>query len=122
MLMDGEYSIYSFWQFFRRFTPLHIFTVQNTSHQFNAIPVEEFVGCWVGTHVGKGVGLGVGSAVTSGVGSSDGSGVGPNVGSVVVTGEGRGVGYEVIEHVPHENIEEISATKIRDKMREDGKL
>ena len=35
---------------------------------------------------------------------------------------GRGVGYEVIEHVPPENIEEISATKIRAKMREDGKL
>ena len=35
---------------------------------------------------------------------------------------GRGVGYEVIEHVPPEEIEEISATKIRAKMREDGKL
>ena len=35
---------------------------------------------------------------------------------------GRGVGYEVIEHVPSEDIEEISATKIRAKMREDGKL
>jgi len=35
---------------------------------------------------------------------------------------GRGVGYEVIEHVPPEDIEEISATKIRSKMREDGKL
>ena len=35
---------------------------------------------------------------------------------------GRGVGYEVIEHLPPENIEEISATKIRAKMREDGKL
>ena len=35
---------------------------------------------------------------------------------------GRGVGYEVIEHVPPEDIEEISATKIRAKMREDGKL
>ena len=35
---------------------------------------------------------------------------------------GRGVGYEVIEHVPPESIEEISATKIRAKMREDGKL
>ena len=35
---------------------------------------------------------------------------------------GRGVGYEVIEHVPPEEIEVISATKIRAKMREDGKL
>ena len=35
---------------------------------------------------------------------------------------GRGVGYEVIEHVPPEDIEKISATKIRAKMREDGKL
>ena len=35
---------------------------------------------------------------------------------------GRGVGYEIIEHVPPENIKEISATKIRKKMREDGVL
>ena len=35
---------------------------------------------------------------------------------------GRGVGYEIIEHKPPQNIEEISATKIRAKMREDGKL
>ena len=35
---------------------------------------------------------------------------------------GRGVGYEVIEHVPPEDIEKISATKSRAKMREDGKL
>ena len=35
---------------------------------------------------------------------------------------GRGVGYEVIEHVPPEDIEEISATKIRAKMREEGTL
>ena len=35
---------------------------------------------------------------------------------------GRGVGYEVIEHTPPEDIKEISATKIRAKMREDGKL
>ena len=35
---------------------------------------------------------------------------------------GRGVGYEVIEHVPPQDIKEISATKIRAKMREDGKL
>ena len=35
---------------------------------------------------------------------------------------GRGVGYEIIEHVPPESIKEISATKIRKKMREDGVL
>ena len=35
---------------------------------------------------------------------------------------GRGVGYDIIEHVPPQDIKEISATKIRAKMREDGKL
>ena len=35
---------------------------------------------------------------------------------------GRGVGYDIIEHVPPTNIGEISATKIREQMREDGKL
>jgi len=35
---------------------------------------------------------------------------------------GRGVGYEIIEHVPPTNIKEVSATKIRAKMRKDGKL
>lgn len=35
---------------------------------------------------------------------------------------GRGVGYDVIEHVPPQDIKEISATKIRAKMREDDKL
>ena len=35
---------------------------------------------------------------------------------------GRGVGYEVIEHIPPQNVKEISATKIRAKMRKDGKL
>lgn len=29
---------------------------------------------------------------------------------------GRGVGYEIIEHVPPKNIGEISATKIREKL------
>tara|TARA_Y100000992_G_C21264645_1_gene493287 strand:- start:1427 stop:1771 length:345 start_codon:yes stop_codon:yes gene_type:complete len=29
---------------------------------------------------------------------------------------GRGVGYEIIEHFPPENIKKISATKIREKM------
>jgi len=35
---------------------------------------------------------------------------------------GRGVGYDIIEHVPPTNIGEISATKIREQMRNDGKL
>lgn len=35
---------------------------------------------------------------------------------------GRGVGYDIIEHVPPQQVEEISATKIRAKMRKDGKL
>ena len=35
---------------------------------------------------------------------------------------GRGVGYEIIEHVPPDKVKEISATKIRKQMRQDGKL
>ena len=35
---------------------------------------------------------------------------------------GRGVGYEIIEHVPPTKIKEISATKIREQLRNDGKL
>ena len=35
---------------------------------------------------------------------------------------GRGVGYEIIEHIPPNEIGEISATSIRKKMREDGIL
>ena len=35
---------------------------------------------------------------------------------------GRGVGYDIIEHVPPQQVEEISATKIREQMRKDGKL
>ena len=35
---------------------------------------------------------------------------------------GRGVGYEIIEHIPPNEIGEISATSIREKMRKDGKL
>ena len=35
---------------------------------------------------------------------------------------GRGVGYDVIEHVPPVEIEEISATKIRERMKSEGKL
>lgn len=35
---------------------------------------------------------------------------------------GRGVGYDVIEHCPPDQIKEISATAIRNKMKQDGKL
>lgn len=35
---------------------------------------------------------------------------------------GRGVGYDVIEHVPPTEIEQISATKIREQMKQEGKL
>ena len=35
---------------------------------------------------------------------------------------GRGVGYKIEEVVLPEKIQQISATKIRDKMRKDGKL
>lgn len=35
---------------------------------------------------------------------------------------GRGVGYDVIEHCPPDDIKEISATAIRTKMKEEGKL
>ena len=35
---------------------------------------------------------------------------------------GRGVGYDVIEHVPPKEIGEISATSIREQMKKDGKL
>ena len=35
---------------------------------------------------------------------------------------GRGVGYKIEEIVLPEEIQKISATKIRAKMREDGKL
>lgn len=35
---------------------------------------------------------------------------------------GRGVGYEIIEHVPPEDIKEISATRIREQMRKENKL
>ena len=35
---------------------------------------------------------------------------------------GRGVGYEVIEHTPPTKIGEISATKIREQMRNEGNL
>ena len=35
---------------------------------------------------------------------------------------GRGVGYDIIEHIPPTEIAEISATKIREKMRLENKL
>jgi len=35
---------------------------------------------------------------------------------------GRGVGYDVIEHVPPTDIHDISATKIREQMKAEGKL
>ena len=35
---------------------------------------------------------------------------------------GRGIGYDVIEHVPPTEIEEISATKIREQMKQEGRL
>lgn len=35
---------------------------------------------------------------------------------------GRGVGYDIIEHVPPTVIGEISATKIREQMKAEGKL
>lgn len=35
---------------------------------------------------------------------------------------GRGVGYDIIEHVPPTNIGEISATKIRNEMKDRGEL
>jgi cytidyltransferase-like protein len=35
---------------------------------------------------------------------------------------GRGVGYDIIEHVPPQEVGDISATKIREQMRLEGKL
>jgi nicotinamide mononucleotide adenylyltransferase len=35
---------------------------------------------------------------------------------------GRGVGYDIIEHIPPTEIGDISATKIREKLKEEGKL
>jgi len=35
---------------------------------------------------------------------------------------GRGVGYDIIEHVPPKEIGDISATSIRNQMKKDGKL
>jgi adenylylsulfate kinase len=35
---------------------------------------------------------------------------------------GRGVGYDIIEHIPPTEVAEISATKVREQLRKDGKL
>jgi len=35
---------------------------------------------------------------------------------------GRGVGYDIIEHIPPPDIHDISATKIREQMKLEGKL
>jgi cytidyltransferase-like protein len=35
---------------------------------------------------------------------------------------GRGVGYDIIEHVPPQEVSDISATKIREQLRNEGKL
>jgi adenylylsulfate kinase len=35
---------------------------------------------------------------------------------------GRGVGYDIIEHIPPSDISEISATKIREQLKKEGKL
>lgn len=35
---------------------------------------------------------------------------------------GRGVGYDIVEHVPPQEIHDISATKIREQMKAEGKL
>jgi nicotinamide mononucleotide adenylyltransferase len=35
---------------------------------------------------------------------------------------GRGVGYDIIEHVPPVEVYDISATKIREQMKNEGKL
>lgn len=35
---------------------------------------------------------------------------------------GRGVGYDIIEHIPPQEIHDISATNIREQMKQEGKL
>jgi cytidyltransferase-like protein len=35
---------------------------------------------------------------------------------------GRGVGYDIIEHIPPQEVSEISATNIREQLKEEGKL
>ena len=43
----------------------------------------------------------------------------PNITSINF---GRGVGYDIIEHEPPQDIHDISATKIREQMKKEGKL
>ena len=43
----------------------------------------------------------------------------PDIDSVNI---GRGIGYDVIEHVPPQEVHDISATNIREQMRAEGKL
>lgn len=43
----------------------------------------------------------------------------PNITSINF---GRGVGYDIIEHIPPSEIADISATKIREQLKIDGKL
>lgn len=43
----------------------------------------------------------------------------PDIESVNI---GRGIGYDVIEHTPPQDIHDISATKIREQMKAEGKL
>ena len=43
----------------------------------------------------------------------------PDIESVNI---GRGIGYDVIEHIPPQEIHDISATKIREQMKSEGKL
>ena len=43
----------------------------------------------------------------------------PNITNI---SSGRGVGYKIDEVILSEEIQKISATKIRDKMRNEGKL
>lgn len=43
----------------------------------------------------------------------------PNIESVNF---GRGVGYDIIEHLPPQEVSDISATKIREQLKQEGKL
>jgi nicotinamide mononucleotide adenylyltransferase len=43
----------------------------------------------------------------------------PDIESVNI---GRGIGYDVIEYTPPQEIHDISATKVREQMRKEGKL
>jgi hypothetical protein len=43
----------------------------------------------------------------------------PNIESVNF---GRGVGYDIIEYLPPQEVSDISATKIREQLKQEGKL